>query len=79
MVRKKIYGPKRGQTKAQCSKLRREKLHSVYSWPDIINTARTRYRWQATHVAIIGKKNIISYMNLVRKSEEKSRFGTSVG
>jgi hypothetical protein len=66
--------PKRGEVTGEWRKLHNEKLHNLYSYPDIIRQVKsTRMRW-ARNVARMGEERNV-YKVLVGKPEEKGPLG----
>jgi hypothetical protein len=69
-VLRRIFGPKRDEVTAEWRKLHNEKLHNLYSSPDIIRQVKSRRMRWAGHVACIGEERKV-YKVLVGKPEGK--------
>jgi hypothetical protein len=50
-ILRRIFGPKRDEVKGEWRKLHKEKLHNLYSSPDIIRQVKSRRMRWAGHVA----------------------------
>jgi hypothetical protein len=44
-VLRRIFGPKRDEVTAEWRKLHNEKLHDLYSSPNIVRVIKSRMRW----------------------------------
>jgi hypothetical protein len=68
-----ILGPKRDEVTAEWRKLDNEKLHDLYSTPNIVRVMKSsRVRW-AGHVACMGERRV--HRILVGKPEGKRQLG----
>jgi hypothetical protein len=56
-VLRRIFGPKRDEVTGDWRKLHNEKLHNLYSSPNIIRIKSGRMRW-AGHVARMGRRGM---------------------
>jgi hypothetical protein len=73
-VLRKIPGPKRDEVTKEWIRLHNEKLHNLYSSPNITLVIKSRtVRWQV-HVACTGERRD-AYRVLVGKSEGKRPLG----
>jgi hypothetical protein len=72
-VLRRIFGPKRDKVTGEWRKLHNEKLHNLYSSPDIRRVKSRRMRW-AGHVARMGEERKV-YKVLVGKPEGKRPLG----
>jgi hypothetical protein len=70
-VLRRIFRPKRDEVTGEWRKLYNEKLHNLYSAPDIIRQVKSRRMRWAGHVARMGKERKV-YKVLVEKPEGKS-------
>jgi hypothetical protein len=70
-----IYGPKRDEVTGEWRKLHSEKLHNLYSSPDIIRQAKSRRMRWAWHVARMGEERKVCKV-LVGKPEGKRPLGS---
>jgi hypothetical protein len=73
-VMRRTFGPKRDEVTGGWRKLHNEKIHNLYSSPNIIimtNSWRVRWAW---HVARMGEKRN-SYRILMGKPEGKRPLG----
>jgi hypothetical protein len=69
-----VFGPKRDEMTGEWRKLHNEKLHDLYSLPNIVRVVKSRrLRW-AGHVARMGKDRSV-YRVLVGKPEGKRPLG----
>jgi hypothetical protein len=73
-VPRRIFGPKRDKVTGEWSKLHNEKLHNLYSSPDIIRQVKSRRMRWAGYVARMGEE-IKVYKVLVGKYEGKRPLG----
>jgi hypothetical protein len=73
-VLRRIFGPKRDEVTGECRKLHNEKLHNLYSSPDIIRQVKSRRMRWAGHVARMGEERKV-YKILVGKPEGKRALG----
>jgi hypothetical protein len=73
-VVRRIFGPKRAHATAEWRKLYNEKLHILYSSPDIIRQIKSRRRRWARHVAHMGEERNV-YKVLMGKPEGKRPLG----
>jgi hypothetical protein len=73
-VLRRIFGPKEDQVTGEWRKLHNEKLHNLYSSPDIIKQVKSRRMRWAGHVARIGEERNV-YKVLVGKPEGKRPLG----
>jgi hypothetical protein len=73
MVLRKIFGPKRDNITGEWRRLHNEKLHDLYSSPNIIWVYKSRRtRWPG-HIAHKGKRRC-GYNDLVGKPEIRDHF-----
>jgi hypothetical protein len=70
----RIFGPKRDEVTGEWRKLHNEKLHNLYSSPDIIRQIKSRQMRWAGHVAHMGEDRKV-YKVLVGKPEGKRPLG----
>jgi hypothetical protein len=73
MVLRRIFGPKRDEVTGEWTKLHSEKLHNLYSSPDIRQIKARRMRW-AGHVAHMGEERKV-YRVLAGKPEGNRLLG----
>jgi hypothetical protein len=73
-VLRRIFGPKRDEVTGEWRKLHYEKLHNLYSSPDIIRQVKSRRMMWAGHVAGMGEERKV-YKVLVVKPEGKRPLG----
>jgi hypothetical protein len=73
-VLRRIFGPKRDEMTGEWRKLHNEKLHNLYSSPDIVRQVNSRRMRLAGHVARMGEKRKV-YKVLLGKPEEKRPLG----
>jgi hypothetical protein len=73
-VLRRIFGPKRDEVTVEWRKLYSEKLHILYSSPNIIRQIKSRRMRWAGHVARIGEERNV-YRVLMRKPEGKRPLG----
>jgi hypothetical protein len=69
-VLRRIFGPKRDEVTGEWRKLHNEKLHNLYSSPDIIRQVKSRRMRWAGHVARMGEERKV-YKVLVGNPEGK--------
>jgi hypothetical protein len=69
-----LYGPKRDGVREGWRKLHKEKLHNLYSSPNIIRIIKSRRMRRAGHVARMGEKRNMCRL-LVGKPEGKRPLG----
>jgi hypothetical protein len=69
-VLRRIFGPKRDEVMGEWRKLHSEKLHNLYSSPDIIRQVKSRRMRWAGHVARMREERKV-YKVLVGKPEGK--------
>jgi hypothetical protein len=55
-VLRRIFGPKRDEVTGEWRKLHSEKLHNLYSSPDIIRQVKSRRMRWVGHVARVGEE-----------------------
>jgi hypothetical protein len=67
-VLRRIFGSKRDEVTGEWRKLHNEKLHNLYSSPDIIRQVKSRRMRWAGHVASMGEERKV-YKVLVGKPE----------
>jgi hypothetical protein len=72
-VLRRIFGPKREENESW-RKLHNDKLHSLYSSPNIVRVIKSRRMRWAGHVARIGERRCF-YRVLVGRSEGKRPLG----
>jgi len=59
-VLRKIYGPKRAEITAEWRRLHNEKLHELYSSPNIVRVIKSRIiRWVG-HVERMGRGQVLA-------------------
>jgi hypothetical protein len=73
-VLRRIFGPKRDEVTGEWRKLHNEKLHIVYSSPNIIRQIKLRRMKCAGHVALMGEERNV-YRVLMGKPEGQRPFG----
>jgi hypothetical protein len=73
-VLRRIFGPKRGEDRSR-RKLHNDKLHSLYSSPNIVRVIKSRRTRWAGHVARMGEGKGV-YRVLVGRPEGKSPLGS---
>jgi hypothetical protein len=73
-VLRRIFGPKRDEVTGEWRKLHNEKLHILYSCPNIIRHIKSRRMRWAVHVARMGEERKL-YNVLVGKPEGKRPLG----
>jgi hypothetical protein len=73
-VLRRIFGPKRDEVTGEWRKLHNEKLHNLYSSPDIIRQVKLRRMRWVGHVARMGEERK-AYKVLVGKPEGKRPLG----
>jgi hypothetical protein len=73
-VLRRILGPKRDEVTGKWRKLHNDKLHNLYSSPNIIRQIKTRRMKWAGHVTRMGKERKV-YKVLAGKSEGKRSLG----
>jgi hypothetical protein len=73
-VLRRIFGPKMDEVTGEWRKLHSEKLHNLYSSPDIIRQVKSRRMWWAGHVACMGEERKV-YKVLAGKREGKKPLG----
>jgi hypothetical protein len=71
---RRIFGPKRDEVAGEWRKLHNEKLHNLYSSPDIIRQIKSRRMRWAGNVARMGEERKV-YKVLVGKPEGKKPLG----
>jgi hypothetical protein len=69
-VLRRIFGHKKDEVQIKCRKLCSEKLHKLYSSPNIIRQMKAKRMWLVGHVARKGEERKV-YRCLVGKPEEK--------
>jgi hypothetical protein len=57
-VLRRIFGAKRDEVMGDCRKLHNEKLHNLYSSPNIIRMIKSRQLRWAGHVARMGRRGM---------------------
>jgi hypothetical protein len=67
-VLRSIFGSKRDEVTGEWRKLYNEKLHNLFSSPDIIRQVKSRRMRWAVHVARMGEERKV-YKDLVGKPE----------
>jgi hypothetical protein len=73
-VLRRIFRPKRDEVTGELRKLHNEKLHNLYSSPDIIRQIKSRRMKWAGHVARMGEERNV-YRVLIGKPEGKRPLG----
>jgi hypothetical protein len=73
-VMRRIFGPNRDEVTVEWSKLHSDKLHDLYSSPDIIRQIKSRQMRWAGHVARMGEERKV-YKVLMGKHEGKRPLG----
>jgi hypothetical protein len=73
-VMRRIFGPKRDEVTGEWRKFQNEKLHNLYSSPDIIRQVKSRRMRWAGHVARMGEDRKV-YKFSVGKPEGKRPLG----
>jgi hypothetical protein len=73
-VRRRIFGPKRGEVMGEWRKLHNGELHNFYSSSDIIKQMKSRIMRWAGHVACMGEGRKL-YKIPVGKPERKRQLG----
>jgi hypothetical protein len=73
-VLRRIFGPKRDEVTGERRKLHNEKLHNLYSSPNMIRQTKSRRTKWAGHVAGMGEERKL-YKVLVEKPEGKRPLG----
>jgi hypothetical protein len=73
-VLRSIFGPRRDEVTGDWRKLHNEKLHNLYSSPNIIKLIKSRRMRRAGHVARMGETRN-AYRILVGKPEGKRPLG----
>jgi hypothetical protein len=68
-VLSRIFGPKRDEVTAEWRKLRSEKLHILYSSPNIIRQIKSRRMRWAGHVARMGEERVQGFDGKARRIE----------
>jgi hypothetical protein len=69
-VVRRIFGPKRDEVAGEWRKLHNEKLHNLYSSPDIIRQIKSRRMRWAGHVARMGEdRKVQSFGGKARRKE----------
>jgi hypothetical protein len=71
----RIYGLKRDEVTGELGKLHNEKLHMLYSSPNINRQLKSRKMMWAGHVARMTEEENCTYKVLVGKPEGKIQFG----
>jgi hypothetical protein len=74
-VLRRIFWPKRDEVTREWRKLHNEKLHDVYSSPNIVQVIKARRMRWAGHVARMVEERGV-YRVLVRKPEGNGPLGT---
>jgi hypothetical protein len=65
----RMFGPKRDEITGQWRKLHNEKLHNLYSSPDIIRQIKSRRMRWAGHVARMGEECVQGFDGKNRRKE----------
>jgi hypothetical protein len=73
-VLRRIFGPKSDEVTGDWKKLHNEKLHNLYSSPNVIRKIKSRWMRGAGHVARMGEMRN-EYRVLVGKPEGKRPLG----
>jgi hypothetical protein len=73
-VLRRIFGPKRDEVTGEWVKLHNEKLHDLYSSPNIIRQIKSRIMRWAVHVARMGEDRNV-YRVLIEQPEGKRQLG----
>jgi hypothetical protein len=73
-VPRRIFRPKRDEVTGDWRKLHNEKLHNLYSLPNVIRIIKSRRMRWAGHVARMGEQKT-AYRLLVGKAEGKRLLG----
>jgi hypothetical protein len=68
---RRIFGPKRNEVLGEWKKLHNEKLHRLYSSPDIKRQMKSRHMKRAGHVAHMGEKRKLYIKGFGGKARRK--------
>jgi hypothetical protein len=68
-VLRRAFGPKRDEATGEWTKLHNEKLHILYSSPNIIRQIKSRIMRWAGHVARTGEECVQGFVGKARRKE----------